>query len=286
MSPPARTTLIDLLQQAFSSGEHSLRAVAAAIGCSAGHLSRVVRGLRRPSKKLVLDLQQHLSRSDLERLHRARKRGRRARRTLCKSVRRAFHVKKGPRLVSSLRQAFALVCWCPAGQSLVDALDRRVGFDFKAAKWLARLLNAPEQAVLLRMLLGGGDIQEMRPRDVGFPVAVVESPGAWWLAVVTELKDYLEVVFCQLELVTPARTYRRVDFLVAAAAEGKVIFRVMEVDGPQHAGTKRADRLRTEEIGLRAFRVSAEAAYAEDLLTKFRTWMRAELKAAPMPAKD
>lgn len=285
MSPPVRATLIDLLQQAFSNGEHSLRAVALAIGCSAGHLSRVVRGLRRPSRKLVLDLQRHLSRSDLERLHRERKRGRRARRTLCKSVRRAFHVKNRLRLVSSLRQAFALVCWCPAGQALVDALDRRAGVDFKAAKWLARLLNAPEQAVLLRVLLGGSAIQEMRPRDVGFPVAVVESPGAWWLAVATQLEDYFEVVFCQLELVTPARTYRRVDFLVAAAGEGKVIFRVLEVDGPQHAGSKRADRVRAQEISLRAFRISAEAAYAEDILTKVRNWMRSELKAAPMPAK-
>lgn len=269
-------TLTSRMKEILAADGTAIRAAALALGCSAGHLSRVLRGLRHPSKKLIQAFQRLARRHDLERLVHERRKGRPRRGGNVAEVRRAFGVSAPTRLTQPLRTAFRLACYTPAGREMVEELDRldRPGSFWKPVKWLAGLMNGPEQALLMNLLLSGGNPKELHPRHVAFPLPVLERPGHWWLALVLPAEGLLVVAFPQLEVCTHKFGYRRLDFMLAVAApDGTGIHRNVEVDGPPHRGRQAADRARGEEIGLGTLRLTAEQAYDRATPGKLLEWL-------------
>ena len=233
-------------------GTCSLRIAAAGLGCSRSHLSEVERGLKRPSVDLLERASLYYGTRDLQVAPGFRPTGRAQLRERARQIRRRFGSLHRPRHTQPLRQAFALACYHEVGRQRLAELDRRKrpGIFWKAIKTMAVSMNGPEQGAFLALLEPDGEPIELHPRDLRFPIPIIERPGHWWLATALETGGNLVVVFSQLEVAPGPGPTRRLDFLVGVASTDTRGFVVVEIDGPAHAGRKPQDKLREREVPL------------------------------------
>lgn len=246
-------------------GPSSLREMANLVDCSPGYLCELEKGEKIPSDEFLERVRLALGTGNLRGFERPRREGRPSLPAAAARVRSAFKCQSPLRPIQPLRQAFSLARYHLKGRELVEELDawRRPGVFWKAVKWSAGQMNGPEQGVFLRFLLPDGQVHELHPRQVGFPLPVIEPPGHWWVAAVTVVGGRLLVAFPQLGVLTAAGAPRRLDFLIGLEGAGLVN---LEVDGPTHRGRKIYDRIRAEELNLRTLRVGSTQMWRDDFL--------------------
>lgn len=259
-------------------GERGLRAFAKAIGYSKSYVAMVESGASRPSDRFLqavataegLPTLQLLPDGERRRKTRPRLRGR------IKVIRKRFGRRKRlPTPGGRMEHIFAEVRWRDEGAALVHALDslRRPPPFWSATRTIARGLTAPEQAAWLQLLLPDGELQELHPHEVRFPFPVVEAPGTVHFAVVIERGPILITAHAQVVFLPRADRVRRLDMLLSAACDGIVTPGNVEIDGPMHKSTLRADRARQSEIALPFLRFRANDVYCSDFRRKVLDWI-------------
>lgn len=267
-------------------GDRTLREFAKLVGYSKSYLSQVERGAREASVEFLKAVAEAMGLPTLQLVPEGlppKKTAGRLRGQI-HVVRAAF----GRRVVlpvpsGRLEHVFAEVRWCPEGAALVAELDawRRPPLFWSAVRTIARGLTAPEQAAWLQLLLQKkGELQELHPHETAFPFPVVEAPGACPSVILLQVGQAVVTVRAQLSFLPRVDRVRRLDFLISAAFRGVVEHGNVEIDGPTHASSQRADRVRQAEIGLPFLRFRADEVYRSDFAPRVLAWICGRLKQA------
>ena len=258
-------------------GDWPLGEAAAALGCSKSHLSDVEREVKQPSRALLLRAEEVYGVQGLADRRSWRPAGRPQLRSEAEEIRRLFRARWRTRLTQPVRQEFSLALHHEVGRARLEELNskRRPSVFWKAVKTLPRRMNSPEQGALLALLVPDGEPLELHPRDIGFPLPVVEPVGHWWLCVLVRQGDARFVVFGQLEVMSRPGQVRRLDFLVGVWTPTSRGYVVVEVDGPVHRERRPLDQAREKEIDLPFVRVQAHEVWRKD----FRNYLLARVLA-------
>lgn len=259
-------------------GERSLREFAQLVGYSKSHVGMVEKGTCRPSVDFLKAVAEAVGLPTLQLVPEtpAKKASRRRLRGRIGVVRKAFGRRmRVPTPGGRLEHVFAEVRWCPEGAALVTALDawrRPIAF-WAAVRTIARGLTAPEQAAWIQFLMPDGELQELHPHETAFPFPVVLAPGVTPHAIVLQVGEAVITMSAQVHFLPLVDRVRRMDFLVSAACGRVVVHGNVEIDGPTHKATRRADRVRQSEIALPFLRFPAADVYRSGFTQIVLDWI-------------
>src|SRR5690606_31185458 len=130
----------------FLRGDRTLKQAAEDLGYSAGHLSKVERGLCPPSAELLARARARYGAVDLGITGRGRPRGRSQLASTTRKICGLFGVRPRIRWTQPLRQEYALAQYHPVGRERLEALNSLKGrppIFWKAVKTLPRRMNSP-----------------------------------------------------------------------------------------------------------------------------------------------
>lgn len=265
-------------------GDMNQRQFALKIGYSKSYVALVEKGGQRPSDDFLKAVAAAFEMPSCQLIPEETRptRSRLRLRNKMKAIHRCFgRRERQPIPGGRMQHVFAEVRWCPEGAALVAALDslRRPRAFWSAVRTVARELTAPEQGAFLQLLMPDGAMQELHPHEVRFAFPVAEAPGTCHYAIVIEIGQLLITVHAQVSFLPRVDRVRRLDFLISAAYGRIVVHGVVEIDGPTHKGTERADRARESEIALPFLRFHGGEVYRSDFRNSVINWICGHLQA-------
>lgn len=216
----------------------SLRELAATVGLSPGHLSKLERGLypipREAAQRLAnaLGMVTSAQPKTHSRSHRS------------SDLPRAFGYRPTKPPVPTLNVAYREALYQEPGPTLLRALDaqaRSASF-WRAVKLLPRECNGPEQTVLLHLLTPDAQLHKIHPHKLNLSCPVVQPPRRAWWAVVFKAAGLLVAVLPQVKIEARPTYHPQLDFLAAVRRGGRCALADVEVDGPHHQPRRDQER--------------------------------------------